>query len=298
MRAGPHVDRVHAAGAGRPSIVSHIRAARAAAATVDFDAKSFQIFAAGPRKMEITLRDEEADELRAYLEGEPQLTVISHGTYADFPWNGKPYPPKFIRSELEMCARAGIAGLVVHLGKPPPDVVMAVIPKLVIAAPGVKVYLEIPHVKPENSHYETPEKLAVLFREIRKLDPTLCKFGLCIDTAHLWSCGVDIQSYEDAEDWLERLAAVGDVITPADIIIHLNDSMDECGSGVDRHAPLLGGKMWEDYADRPKQSGLAAFVDYAARHEIVTILERKPPSALLDDYAVLERLTDTVRLDH
>lgn len=293
---GPHVDRTHARGRGRPSLTAHIKAARAEAAAADFDARAFQVFVAGPRNMAITLRDEEADELREYLDRDLEgLRVISHGTYADYPWYGESYPAKFIRMELEACERAGISGLVVHLGKPGVEEVMRFIPRLVTATRNVLVFLEVPHVKPEHSHYETPEKLAALFREIRRLDPTLCKFGLCVDTAHLWSCGVDLQSFEDAEDWLRRLEAVADVIPPDRIIFHLNDSFDELGSGVDHHAPLLGGKIWEGYKDRPRLSGLAAFVDYAVRNNTTTILERKPQEALLDDYSVLDRLTSAVR---
>lgn len=294
---GPHVDRVHSKKPGRPSIVDHIRAARAAAAEADFDARAFQVFVAGPRNFSMTLRPEEADELKAYLDDAgDHLTVVAHGTYMDFPWNGAPYPGKFIRAELDMCARAGIAGLVVHLGKPGVEEVMTYLPRLVSVQRDALVYLEVPHVKPENSHYETPEKLAELFRAIRTLDPALTRFGLCIDTAHLWSCGVDLQSYEDAEDWLRRLEAVEDVIPPDRIIVHLNDSLDERGSGLDHHATLMAGKIWGEYRDRPKQSGLAAFVDYCARHDTVTILERKPPEALLDDYATIGRLTDAVRV--
>ncbi|GFR89426.1 AP endonuclease class II [Elysia marginata] len=245
--------------------------------------------------MAITLLDEEADELREYLDHNRELQVISHGTYADYPWYGKLHPAAFIRTELGLCERAGISGLVVHLGRPGVGEVMQVLPRLVTPA-RVLIFLETPHVKPEHAHYETPEKLAILFQEIRKLDPSLCKFGLCIDTAHLWSSGVDLQSFENAESWLRRLEAVASVIPPDRIIFHLNDSFDELGSGVDRHAPLLNGKIWGNYKDRPLQSGLAAFVDYIVRNSSIALLERKPQEALFDDFSVLGRLTASARL--
>lgn len=302
MSFGPQVDRVHSTRSGRPTIVDHVRAARAAAAEAGFDARAFQIFVANPRSLSITLRDDEADELQAYL-SETRIVAIAHGTYMDFPWGGNAYAAKFIRGELALCARAGISGLVVHLGKAPAETVLKYIPRLISVEQTVAVFLEVPHVKPENSHYETPEKLAALFREIRaRFDPLLCRFGLCIDTAHLWSCGVDLRSYEDAEEWIRGLEAVADVIPPDRVIIHLNDSLDERGSGVDRHAPLLEGKLWGDFRARPRQSGLAAFVDYAVRNDTTVILERsapdkKPPEALLNDYAVLYQLTTAVRCE-
>lgn len=301
MQAGPHVDRVHARGRGRPTLAEHVEAARAGAAEAGFRATGFQVFVAGPRNLVPTLTDEEADGLRAYLDERPELAVISHGTYMDFPWGGNHYLARFIRGELAACARAGIAGLVVHLGKPPVDVVREILPRLLTEHP-VLIYLETPHLKPENSHYETPEKLARLFRSVRELDPGLCRFALCVDTAHLWSSGADIQSYRAAADWLRRLELQADVIPPDRVAFHLNDSYDARGSGADHHAPLLQGELWGPYRETPHESGLAAFVEYMSRHRSLVILERGgggkgagPPAELLDDYAVLARMDPGLR---
>ena len=138
--------------------------------------------------------------------------------------------------------------------------------------------------------------MAAFFRKVREVDPELSEFGLCVDTAHLWSCGVDIASREAAQTWLEELEAVSDVIPPGAVMFHLNDSLDDRGSGVDHHAPLLQGKIWGEYAEEPKESGLAAFVEYAVRHDTVAILERKPPSKLLDDYANLEKIDGSLAI--
>lgn len=139
-----------------------------------------------------------------------------------------------------------------------------------------RVYLEVPAVLPKNSHYETPDKLAVLFRGIRKrVDPFLLYFGLCIDTAHIWASGADIASFEAASAWLDQLERAHGVIPPHAIIFHLNDNYNGRGSGKDEHAPLFMGAIWGSYADRRESSGLAAFLDYARRHNVPTILERK-----------------------
>jgi endonuclease IV len=300
---GPHVDRKHARGTGRPSITAHIRAARAAARKVDFDATAFQVFVAGPRNMSITLRPEEAKELRKYVEDQ-KVFVVAHGTYMDYPWHGALYPPKFIQKELRLCEEAGISGLVVHLGKPDISQVVKYLPAILSPQKGetettqdrALLYLETPHAKPQSSHYETPEKLAKLFTEIRKVDKGLCRVGLCIDTAHLWSCGVDISDYAKAEKWLRRLEAVSRVIPPNRIMLHLNDSHDKLGSGLDHHAPLADGLIWKKYKGRMAHSGLAAFVHYALRNKVPTILERKPPKALLDDYTTLASISKELLL--
>ena len=297
MQAGPHVDRIHARRRGRPTIVEHISAARQSAVDVGFNAVSFQIFVAGPRNMATTMTEEEAGELRGYLDNHRGFTVIAHGTYLDFPWSGNQYIAHFIKGELALCARAGISGLVVHLGKPPVEAVREILPRLIADHP-VLIYLETNHIRPENSHYDTPEKLAALFRSIREVDPELCKFALCIDTAHIWSCGADIQSYEAAEDWLNRLERVSDVIPPDRIAFHLNDSFDQQGSGVDHHAPLLEGVLWGRYRECPQESGLAAFVGHMNRHRSLVILERGgggrgggPPPASLYYYPVHLKIT-------
>jgi endonuclease IV len=308
------------------SLEEHLEAARAHAREAGVALRAFQVFVAGPQQRKFNLSGDGARAFRAYLdESRPGARpwVVAHGTYMDAPWSGKPHPIKFIRQELELCAKAGVRGVVVHLGRPSPDVVLAQLPKLLrplafeeergqenagelrpSAAPP-RLYLEVPHVKPANSHYETPEKLEALFRRIRdEADPELERVGLCIDTAHLWSCGVDIASREAAEQWIEEFEAVHETIPPGAVLLHINDSFDERGSGVDHHAPLLAGRMWSDYADTPRESGLAPFLEYAARHGVPAVLERKDPregvrherDVLLKDYEVLTNILPQLEL--
>lgn len=292
---GPHVNRVHAKGK-RPSIVQHIAEVRRDAKEHGFKAEAFQIFVAGPRSLEITLSEKESEQLAAYIKKE-NIRVVAHGTYMDSPWGGNAYLAKFIRTELALCSKSNISGLVVHLTTAPVDAVMEYLPRLVTLINNVVLYLEVSHVKPYHSHYETPKKLAVLFAAIRKqLDKNLNTFGLCVDTAHLWSSGVDIRSYKAAAAWIAQLDSVSGIIPPKAIMIHLNDSFDSMGSGLDHHAGLGKGSIWSEYKHNMKQSGLAAFVEYAVKNNITTILERKPAGALLDDYAEIYKLTPTVRV--
>lgn len=68
------------------------------------------------------------------------------------------------------------------------------------------------------------------------------KMGVCFDTCHVWDAGYDIVSDLDGvlEEFdnvigLDRLKAV-----------HLNDSMNECGSHKDRHQKIGEGKIGPD----------------------------------------------------
>lgn len=290
MSFGPHVSRYHAPGA-RASIVAHIEAARREAEIdADFTIGAVAIFVGGPKNRVINLLPAERAALREYV-ARTGMRVIAHSTYGAPPWSGDPDAARFIREELGVCSEAGIEGLVVHLPKAPVAAVMKYIARLYNPdAPGVRVYLETPAVSPRETYYETPEKLAGLFAAIRELDPALDYFGLCVDSAHLWTCGIDLQSYESADAWFKGLEAVADAIPHDRVMLHLNDSARLRGVGPDTHAPLARGRIWEAYQDNPGASGLAAITDYAQRHGTPAILERKPKEALASDYLLLRRL--------
>src|SRR5216110_569583 len=97
-----------------------------------------------------------------------------------------------------------------------------------------------------DTQMSSPRKLRDLFQSIRaKVDPQLLRTGLCIDTAHLWSCGVDLSSHEDAEKWLLDLEGYSDVI-PAETQRSLSEHSGQSRSSasqdgaVHRHrAPVV-----------------------------------------------------------
>ncbi len=294
---GCHTNRVHAPGT-RPSMTAHIKAAIAEAAKEGIELRSASIFVGGPRNRTLTLRAAEASELKEFIDA-TGFVVIAHGAYPDNEvWTGSLPAGIFIRSERELCQRAGVSGLVVHLPATPPSTVLPILPSLyTTSSPDVKIYLEVPAVVPDKAHYASGEDLGNLFRLIREqYDAELARVGLCLDTAHLWTSGVDLASYGAAEKWLEGLEGASDVIPPEAIMMHLNDSLRPRGTGPDAHAGLADGKIWGQYRETLADSGLAAFVDYAVRNDTVTILERKPAEKLLDDYRVLFSLAPSARL--
>jgi hypothetical protein len=164
----------------------------------------------------------------------------------------------------------------------------------------VRIYFETPAVVPKETYYETPAKLAALFTALRSVDPKLEKFGLCVDTSHLWVNGNDLQSYAAADFWFRDLEDQKEAIPHDRVMIHLNDSATERGHGPDEHAGLGMGHIWSGYlkhtlAGGIPASGLAAVVDYARRHHTPTILERHPKEALRLDYRILCELAPECR---
>lgn len=296
MELGCHVNRDWAPSAGRRAwIHEHIEAAAAEAREaggVRFGVA--QIFVGGPHNQVLNLGAAEAAALGEFA-GRAGVRVVAHSSYACHPWKGDPHAAAYIREELRLCRSAGISGLVVHLPKRPVEQVVAYLPRLVEpSALGVRVFLETPANTPAETYYESPQKLAALFREIRALDPHLDVFGLCADTAHLWVAGVDLRRRDAADAWLDDLARrAPELVAPAPtprLIFHLNDSLRERGKGPDAHAPLAKGRIWSEAAESPEDSGLGAFADFASRHRLWAILERKPNAALPGDYHVLRRL--------
>ena len=102
------------------------------------------------------------------------------------------------------------------------------------------------------------------FEELRKilnLVEKKSKMGICLDTCHVWDGGYDIVHDLDGvlNDFdhiigLERLKA-----------IHLNDSLNDCGSHKDRHARIGEGKIGME--------ALVHILKHPALREIPFILE-------------------------
>ena len=280
---GPHVNRDWCR-RGAP-LDAHVGEALRAAREEGFRAGAAAVFVSNPRRCELTLTPAEAEGLRRHAAAGTAL--VAHSTYAAAPWGADAGARRaFIRREQQACADAGIGALVVHLPSAPPAAVCAGAADLLNAAtPGVRLFLETPAVAPASSCYESPEKLAALFDALRRVDPELGRFGLCLDTAHLWTNGVDLSGRAEAEAFLAGLERAGPRLPP--LMLHVNDSLRERGRGPDAHAPLLSGKMWARWAGAPEHSGLAAFVAFAERRELVAILERGDHAGLSADYRAL-----------
>lgn len=297
---GCHVSRSAARRAERPPISSAIAEAAATAAAHGIRLRAAAIFVAGPRDHHVHLRPDEADELRSYS-AEAGIRVVAHSAYVTSPiWKGGLEAGSTARAERAACQRAGIRDLVVHLPAEPADVVLKWLAAIAYTpdTPDVRIALETPAVT-SNAHYNTPDKLRRLFVGIReRIDPALEHVSLCVDTAHLWTSGVNLATREDADAWLAGLERHAGVIPPDSVLFHLNGSERPRGRGPDTHAPLAGDAdlMWGPYRADLRGSGLAAFVDYAVRHDVPTILERSA-AGLANDYRVLHELAPAARID-
>jgi deoxyribonuclease-4 len=173
-----------------------------------------------------------------------------------------------IRAQLLACKKARAWGLVLHISKILPNDAADTIKVLkpMIKKIGVKLVLEMVSSKAdENKTYETPEKINKL-TDLLGTDENW--WGWCVDTAHLWGAGVDIQSYDNMKNWLDRIKNKEKIV-----MFHLNGSSAVRASGQDKHEIAFGAKddIWRDI--EPQNSGVRAIVEYANKYELPMICE-------------------------
>lgn len=252
--------------------------------TFGIDNPAVQIFVTGPKTFKETLTQEEKDSIRAYVTAHGTPLVI-HGAYVDRPWSNLAGPIDNVKLELQIGAYIGATGVIVHLSAGCANDnefrrALTSIAEVELPRPQV-LWLETQAAKSSNFTYETPEKVRRLFARIESygINNPMLKFGLCIDTAHLFACGTSFETIGTAKQWIEEVSAITLGRQPIPVMMHLNDSSSTFGSGIDRHAPILNGNIWSAYHPTTgtipfENSGLNYILEWADSNKILTVLER------------------------
>lgn len=259
----------------------------------NFNKLAAQIFVTGPQNFKENLSENEKT-MCAQIVRDNHLQLVIHGAYVDNPWTRTFASIQNIKKELKIAFEIGATGVVVHLSAGAFDFenLKYVLQELSTIEPNVKdnviLWLEIHTAKPSLYTYETPDKLHNLFDKIIKIDLQGLRIGLCIDTAHLYSCGTSFSSYLTTQDWLNQLPP------NIPIMCHLNDSASKLGSGIDRHQNLMQGEIWSQYhpitGSLPaEESGLIALLNWAEKTDTVLILERNK-EGIINDLNLLRSL--------
>ena len=235
------------------------------------DLKSVQVFTYGPRFLVANKID--FDEVKQVV-AKRKLSLSIHSAYAtvsiwkmfDKDIDDRKKDIAIFSSQMRSCEKIGAWGMVLHVTKIEPDVVARVMKKIMPIATktGVKIVLEMVANKAHKTNtYETPEKINRV-SELIGDGP----WGWCIDTAHLWGAGVDVKSYSNMKEWLDKLKHKDRVVQ-----IHLNGSSAILASGKDKHEIAFSpdDKIW--YKVKPQDSGLKAIVEFAIERNIDVTLE-------------------------
>jgi endonuclease IV len=280
---GPHIHREYK---GANTLTEHMLAAIKQAAEHDVVVGVVQVFISDPRSRKLCVFD---NKLASALK-EHNIIGFAHGTYSDVPWSDKDWVAKkavkFIRVEMVALSAQGLVGLIIHLPCNGDFHKTAKGIKNVFAEDfdsGAILYLETPATKPEKSVWHKPESYGKLLQMLSKKD--MARVGICVDTAHLHACGVDLRNYDDARAWFEEFYEVVFPLIGNRIFIHFNDSKSELGSGIDIHEALGAGTIWKDVDICA--SGIRAVVEFVRARRIPAVFERNGADPYPTDYIAL-----------
>jgi len=194
--------------------------------------------------------------------------VVAHGSYlVNLAGAGEVRRKSIaaVAADLDRCGRLGIEYLNIHPGScPAADVGIARVAEAlddIVAA--------CPHSRPEVLLETTAgqgSSIGHAFEQIAAILATLDRprrVGVCLDTCHVFAAGYDIRSpeaYRQTMDQFDRIIGLDRLKA-----IHLNDSVREIGSRVDRHAHIGFGRIGS--------AGFKNFVDDDRLADVPMILE-------------------------
>lgn len=177
---------------------------------------------------------------------------------------------RILEAQFKMAQKINARGIVFHIGK---STVQNTVAALKIILPlaeqyGVEIIVESIACKPvENKTYQSTDMINQVTEQLQTH-----KFNRfwswCIDTAHIWSMGIDVKNKSDFAKWLGTIKFPEKVST-----FHLNGSSAKFNSGKDKHEIPFGPTdiIWNGI--KPENSGVAALVDFAIKYNCITILE-------------------------
>lgn len=272
LSIGYHVGKLKPGANMADSIVSSVGNAK----RLGVDVKCVQIFVMGPQSSHLSVTPDDAKRIRELTAG--GLRVYVHSAYITaniYKPESSGYAHVLCRQQLELCNEMGASGFVIHVPRDGPETAAKGYRIACKYRGRVPIFMEIEVAKPPKYTYETPEKIAELCKELAKVDPD---YGICIDTAHLWSCGESLGDSESASRWFGKYSRLHVPHT----LIHLNDSGKEFGSGMDSHMAITHGNIWKDYDGRFRESGAYEILQWARREGVDVVLERDEDGLVSD----------------
>ena len=171
--------------------------------------------------------------------------VVAHGSYLVNLAGKDDIRRKSIaamRDELDRCERLGIEYLVFHPGSHEQAdkgivLVADALNEIVADRTGQTKILIETTAGQGNCMGHTFEQVAEILENLDRQE----RFGVCLDTCHVFAAGYDIrtpEAYRRTMDAFDRVIGMGKLQA-----IHLNDSVKGLGSRVDRHAHIGLGQI-------------------------------------------------------
>jgi len=238
---------------------------------VESHCDTFQIFTRNPRGWRVSnLEPEEIESFKSKLRQHKIGPVVSHMRY--LPNLSSPKDDFYEKSvealvgEVERCTRLNIEYIVVHLGSHLGLGREAGLKRLVGAlnSATVKIKGDL-KILLENTAGQA-NSMGSKFEELREIidrsrHPK--RLGVCLDSCHLYAAGYDLHTSKSVKATLGRFEEIvgGDELK----VVHLNDSKNGLGSGLDRHEHIGMGYIG--------QEGFKALLHHPSIRELPLILE-------------------------
>ncbi len=194
---------------------------------------------------------EKYKEFGEYLKS-VNLKCVVHASYTinlAQDWDFHSWSIKQLISEIKIAHKIDAIGIVVHLGKQL---------KLDKKVASNNMYTSLEYVLSQTTQYHTKifletssgqgsemfynlDELGEFMLRIFKLKQHKDRLGVCIDTCHVFSAGYDMRGKENIIKFLDNFnKTIGlDKIK----LVHLNDSQNELGAKIDRHANYDSGTI-------------------------------------------------------
>jgi endonuclease IV len=228
----------------------------------ELNIKCCQIFVAGPANTKMAHM--EYKDIKTYCD-ESDIHLYVHSSYLTIgifsinkDTNDMPRSKAAIKhliDQLNACDQLGARGFVVHLPRKEP---LEIIETFKYIIPILNKYktpfmIEMPASKSDPTRtYETPDKMNIL-NDMMFTFPKFINWSWVIDTAHLWSCGIEVNRIKHMEQWFSNQKY------PEKIgLFHLNgSSLDLYGTGKDKHRVVFSNEddIWSQDTDIINKKG-------------------------------------------
>jgi len=220
--------------------------------SVELGCNTFQIFTSNPRQWkpkELTLKETKAfiekvnnndvKPVFAHMPYLPNLASPKDGVYAK--------SVETLTSELKRCRRLRIPYLVTHLGSHLgagmeigfKRIINSINKVFKVAGENVMLLLE--------NTAGTKNSMGGSFEDIQhiigRLSHSEC-VGVCFDTSHAFAAGYDLRTQRDVEKTIRKFDTI--IGFEKLKLVHLNDSIGDLNSRIDRHEHIGVGKIGEE----------------------------------------------------
>lgn len=139
-----------------------------------------------------------------------------------------------VNQHVKIAEKLGAKGIIIHLPTEDSGEIYKIAKAINKEIGKRDVILYFEHTV--SKHFMEFSKMQEMYYKMKKIFKT--PIGICFDTCHIYASGGKLASGSDVSKYIK-----GKLNMP--VLIHLNDSMGEIGSMVDRHA-TIGSKIWKD----------------------------------------------------